>query len=423
MEKSSLTPCRVSLALAAVCLAGGCNSAERSSGSEFVVRDSMVSGEGMGGAEATAVRIAESSAPRVAEGAFWRLSQEPELEIGLQDGPNEYLFGSVADVVRLADGRVVALDRMSKDVRFFSATGEFLSRSGGEGEGPGEYVSPAGLTIADGDSIYVLDQLRPRVTVLDSGGTLARTYAFRFGAEAPAGGPHEVLENGSVLMYGYGRGFTPDNAQGYMRDTIQYHLWSSSSDYIGPLALLVGATRWSRAELGEFLSYTPFASGFWKAAGLGSRALLGSGIEPEIQVWGPDATLETIIRWSPPGRAVTEELRSQYDAYHMEDGSESGRVGRRRWLDEVPYPETLPTYADLLSDDEGNVWVRDYYPPWESGTRWTVLSPEFRWLGSLTVPDGFVIRQVAHGRVTGVHKDALGVDRIRVYTLIQDPTD
>lgn len=422
LEKSPLTPCRASLVLTAVCLVAGCNSADQSSDSEFVVRENMVFVEGMGGGEVRPVRIVESASPLFAEGAFWRLSREPELEIGLQDGPSEYLFGVVGDVVRLADGRVVALDRMSKDVRFFSATGEFLSRSGGEGEGPGEYAFPAGLTVAGGDSLYVLDQGRPRVTVLDSGGTLARTYAFRFGSEAPAGGPHEILEDGNVLMYGRGQGTPVDNA-GLMRDTIQYHLWSSSGDYVGPLALLPGATRWSRPDLGEFLSYAPFAPGFWKAAGLASRALLGSGIEPEIQVWGSDARLETIIRWSPSGRAVTDELRSQYDAYHMDDGPESRRAGRRRWLDEVPYPDNLPTYADLLSDGEGNVWVRDYYPPWASGTSWTVLSPEFRWLGSLMVPDGFVIMQVAHGKVTGVHKDALGVDRIRVYTLIQDPSE
>ncbi|MDE2984600.1 MAG: hypothetical protein OXU69_07830, partial [Gemmatimonadota bacterium] len=65
----------------------------------------------------------------------------PEYQIGEVEGSEPYLFTRIAGARRLLDGRVVVLDRESCELRFFDGEGGFLERTGGRGEGPGEFTS------------------------------------------------------------------------------------------------------------------------------------------------------------------------------------------------------------------------------------------------------------------------------------------
>lgn len=159
----------LSLVALAAALSGGCGSDGALSG--FAVRDSA------------GVMIAENTAPVWEEGSAWRLSAEPALEIGVFEGAPEYQLFRVAGALRLADGRIAVANSGTHELRFYSADGTYLSATGREGEGPGEFKGLAQPLLLAPDSLLVWDWSIARASIFDDDGTFARSS-----------GPHESLE-------------------------------------------------------------------------------------------------------------------------------------------------------------------------------------------------------------------------------------
>ena len=49
--------------------------------------------------------------------------------------------------------------------------------------------------------------------------------------------------------------------------------------------------------------------------------------------------------------------------------------------------------------------------------RWIVFASSGEWLGTVQMPDGLALAQVANGRVYGVYRDELGVATVRVHLI------
>jgi hypothetical protein len=91
---------------------------------------------------------------------------------------------------------------------------------------------------------------------------------------------------------------------------------------------------------------------------------------------------------------------------------------------ETEFADTHPVHGPMLVDDLGHLWVAggrssllDSDRPDERQERWNVFDPDGRFLGGITTPDGFRVTQIGQAFVLGVHTDALGVERVRLYTL------
>ena len=98
----------------------------------------------------------------------------PDVLLGA-DG--ESVIGSAWDIQRLSDGRfTMAFQNISAWAEFtvFSADGSDFHRVGREGEGPGEYGHVVWVR-EYGEELYVFDNLRRRMTVLDSAFEAVRT--------------------------------------------------------------------------------------------------------------------------------------------------------------------------------------------------------------------------------------------------------
>ena len=73
-----------------------------------------------------------------------------------------------------------------------------------------------------------------------------------------------------------------------------------------------------------------------------------------------------------------------------------------------------------MADDEGRVWLREYYPSLETTTRsYKVFSPDGLWLGRVTVPEGLRVFDANRGRVLGVMKGEMDVLNVVVYELVE----
>lgn len=80
--------------------------------------------------------------------------------IGVEDGPDEYVLGDIADARLLPDGTVGVVDRQAAEVRFYDPAGSHLSSLGGPGEGPGEFSHPSLLLVPSPARLWVMDPPR-----------------------------------------------------------------------------------------------------------------------------------------------------------------------------------------------------------------------------------------------------------------------
>jgi len=85
---------------------------------------------------------------------------EEEWRVGAVSGAEWETFGSVAAVARDAMGRTFVADVQGSLVRAYGPHGEYLGVVGREGDGPGEFLGPMGITPADDGSVWVRDSRR-----------------------------------------------------------------------------------------------------------------------------------------------------------------------------------------------------------------------------------------------------------------------
>lgn len=129
----------LSVLLLLLALAGCDRGPARSSGPE--VRDSA------------GIRIVWNVGYRWPEGSGWRLSHEPLLDIGVLEDDPRYQFYQVVGAQQLSDGRIVVANSGTSELRFYDSAGRFLSASGRQGGGPGEFGGLRSLAVLSGDSL------------------------------------------------------------------------------------------------------------------------------------------------------------------------------------------------------------------------------------------------------------------------------
>jgi hypothetical protein len=95
---------------------------------------------------------------------------------------------------------------------------------------------------------------------------------------------------------------------------------------------------------------------------------------------------------------------------------------RRRELEELPYPETMPAFGAIHVDAEGNLWVQQFSYANDEPSRWTVFDAAGQCLGTVATPPGFVVHEIGRDHVLGAWQDDMEVEHIRLYTLRKPAT-
>ncbi len=112
-----------------------------------------------------------------------------------------------------------------------------------------------------------------------------------------------------------------------------------------------------------------------------------------------------------------EEMQRWVDDY-LEEMDEEQRARERAGLAGIPLPNTKPAHLEMLMDQAGRLWVRDFAPDWEEGT-WRVFDPDGRGTSSLTLSVGLRVVDAIEDRVLVVGAEALRVETVRVYGLLR----
>lgn len=101
-------------------------------------------------------------------------SLHKEFEIGLLEGDENYLFGSINDVEVDSSGNIFTLDSKMTRISKFDNQGKFILKLEKKGEGPGEFRFIESMALDTESNIYVLDS--PKVNIFNGEGDFIRSF-------------------------------------------------------------------------------------------------------------------------------------------------------------------------------------------------------------------------------------------------------
>ena len=97
---------------------------------------------------------------------------------GTKNGPEETLFGRIADVAVGPDGTVYVLDADAPRLVAFKPDGSVLWSVAQSGEGPGEFKRPTALVKGSGPRLYIANKSGRILDVWTTGGTFVKRHTF-----------------------------------------------------------------------------------------------------------------------------------------------------------------------------------------------------------------------------------------------------
>lgn len=345
----------------------------------------------------------------------WRVDTAATVTIGAQEGDASYLLDRVVGATRLADGTIVAADGGSNQLRFFDPSGSFVRAAGGAGGGPGEFEYLRALQRCGGaDSLYAFD-INWQMKVFTAAGGYVRQLHIR-----PPGqpSPYQLAcsRNGTFVVTGWGDMTDPTNGPrlGFYRSMTPLWIVDGAGREVASLGELLGSER-----IGTTGGSRPHPFGRGTVLAMGPEEIyLGDGTRFEVRRHDGAGRLTRIQRAPAEDLAITPAMLEAYRAGRLASASEARRPQLRRELDEMPLPEGLPAFTQLLLDADGNLWAKRFRAPRDStAARWGVFAPDGAFLGHVMMPPRFELHEVGTSYVLGVAPDDADVQRVRLHPL------
>jgi hypothetical protein len=361
----------------------------------------------------------------------------PELKIGKDDGPEEYLFGGPSEVLMLRDGSVVILDwagdRGNPIARRYDRSGKFLNQVGRPGKGPGEYSAPTGMSALPDGRFIIGDSQNGRLDVYSSTGKPVADWTI-------AG--YRTLIRGMDWLRTDPRGTTymrmmlptkmrdPEqwavlriDANGHVRDTLQI-------PFAKKLEMKqVYATRPDgRGSYGQMVPYYPMS--WWTVS---SAGFIVTGTSDEYAIdFNQGNRVVRVRRNVAPVKVSAAERKDQHD-YIVDylrfyvpsfDGS-------------VPdVPQTKPFFRGLRSFQDGRVWVTLSTPSvrcepreievsgrklpgnhWCESDLYDVFDPDGTYVGMVSPPKDVYLLYASGDVAWGVTRDADDIPSVVRYRI------
>lgn len=348
----------------------------------------------------------------------WTVDSVPALDIGSADGPEGHDLAYPWSSIRLSDGRIAVSNGQINELRIFTPSGMLLRTVGRPGEGPGEFSFIGALRRARGDSIVVTDAVQPRLTVLNENGDLGRTIAV------------EPIENQGPRLRGIlfdtlgVWALTKVEWSGGVSKGVRDSLIVALRPMNGGAAKVIG--RFAAAEKfnqvmphGGIIGWNqPFSRDAYAAIGP-DIVWIGQSDQYELRGYSSTGKLKRVVRVNRQPTSIGAAERGRFFQFQL-DGAEDDED--RRSYNEVhriiTHPETMPAFSAVIADLAGNVWVKDYRVPWESGPAlWRVFSPEGRGIAHVLLPAELIVHEIGDDYILGMARDDMEVEHIRQYRL------
>jgi len=393
-------------------------------------------GDGAGGLgsvwTATTDTIGDTIHVFTEHGQIWESNARlvSEISIGVLDGDPQYQFGNIRAIAVGADGRLYVLDGHGPVLRMYAADGTWVQNVGREGEGPGEYKQPdSGLEMRPDGKILLRDPGNGRISIYDSGGEYEGSWPLTGGLNTES--PMVVTRDGAALTLVIKNLGT--SVMEWQRGLARYHLDGTTDtldipDLSYEEAIISGESegssstnnvpytpeqQYTYSPLGYFITGISEDYSFQLLHEDGPVIEIGRDYEP-VPVLADDASIRR--------RQITKNFRDNFPGWSWNG---------------PPIPDVKPPYSDLLTSEEGRIWVRVHVPserymtaedqraeedrldrpvnPYREPVVFDVFEAMGEYLGRVETPIGFTVYPkpiIRDMTVWGVIRDELDVARL-----------
>ena len=351
---------------------------------------------------------------------------EVAVRIGMDEGPEEYLFGDITSVAADTDGRIYVADRVGSTIRVYGRDGGFLRQVGREGQGPGEYQWPADLTFGPDGRLYVRDNTRITVLAAAEAGGIPDSVAATWRIPGLSSSSSRRSRVDSAGNYYY-----PSGAGGPLR---YFYLIFPRGEHRGdtvhvPAFGTLSATLTAFYRIGadgrmlDGLSHAPF------------EPVATWDITPRGTVVGGDGSSQTILESGATADSVgaLRGVRVSRRPVPAGERADSARALQHRIdslavpLAEVQnasaavrtgsLPDSLPAYRSVHVAIEGDIWVERWPLEGDAGRRlFDVFASDGTYVGAIVLAAPLVRDPppfFTSSAVFGVVRDsATGVERV-----------
>ncbi|MDE2677274.1 MAG: hypothetical protein OXI76_05130 [Gemmatimonadota bacterium] len=354
--------------------------------------------------------------------AFPAIEFEPGVDtIGAVDGPDEYFFRWIVSAELAPDG-IVTADHQDYELKHFDRNGRFVSRIGGEGEGPGEFEALDWVQSLGDSLFFVWDGRNNRLT-------RARLTEAGLSHESSVPGPWSpaispigvfapvriAVDNARMIPVG-DRGSLSDPFQ-VIASVVNLDEDPSAERLLEIAAVVAEPHFVSRDGMFAPLLF-PTGHDFFFGDGV---LWVQDGMKSEFRRVRVEGMLELVVRL-PPERPVADQDINEFREANLRRAAGSEAMMRRA-LDEVPYPSVVPSLREMAVDEEaGIVWVTGFTTG-EEPAPWYLFDSLGCPIGRVTVPGGNPPLDIAGRRIVVRDRDELDVERILIHRLAELPSD
>ncbi len=362
----------------------------------------------------------------------------PELTIGVAEGPPEYTFATISNVAVTSDGSVLVLEAPSPgtpSLRQYDASGHFIRRIGGRGEGPGEYRGPGGIAVLPDGRILLADGPAHRINVYSPAGEPVDTWVLSVPVSTGGNGGLRVESSGSVVLRTslFDRNAPPAQrvrqvllrlrSDGTVLDTLSL---TDMPEVRSSAVTKVNETGSGTSTMTLSVPYSPRAVWAWSPLGYMVTGITGRyAVDLRLPANGgawragdPVRSLRRSIAPVPVGRDERAAQRKRIE-------EQLSRAPGRQTGSLADIPETKTPWKDVRIADDGRIWVTLSTPsekfdpqldpgsstappsigvgvsrggapagappgfqplPWREPQLYDVLDPDGTWLGQVAVP-------------------------------------
>ncbi|HYW09519.1 MAG TPA: 6-bladed beta-propeller [Longimicrobium sp.] len=377
--------------------------------------------------DSAGVRITENPDAALGTIALWSVGPAPAVDIGgAGDAASE--LHRVTSVARLANGRIIVANAGTHELRLFDADGKHARTIGRRGEGPGEFNELAWVGALSADSLVAWDAGLKRFSVFDTAGTVLRVATAD---HLPGLFPrvHGAFADGSMVVSSGIELDAPFASRGVWRDSAVFLRVGADGAILDTLGRFPGTEQFGAAPPGGRGTYLVETLPFGRrtvATVAGERLHVGTGDTYEFSGYDPSGTMRERTRKAFHPLPVTERDIGDYRRGLVTVGSSNS--ADQKALDEIlsraPYPKTMPSFAGLTADAEGNVWVQETRQPaeWKGSARWTVFNSSGGVAATVRTPPGLTVHQIGRDWILGTYRDEVHVEHVRLYRLNKSPS-
>lgn len=341
----------------------------------------------------------------------WTIHSDPVLQIGVPDGDERYLLHNVQDIATFSDGRVAVANGGSQEIRIYGPDGAYVRTIGRAGDGPGEFRSLASVDVTAADSIVAFDSGGRRVSVFDSSGVYARSWAFESPGRGIYPGKARVLEDGTVVI-AFLRGRMPGDAPGLFREHGSVVWYSSNGNELGAIAQLPGQEWYYSAEQGILIAL-PLGRGSHFSA---TRRYVYIGDGNDLVAYSAAGDSAYAMRPFEARPVSQDDIDRDSDRRLAALPSETHPKYQALFA-ELPYPDSLPRYSRVVGGESDNILIEQYRASPDQRSSWQVTGPGGEPVASLELPAGYSPYRVNSSTVTGVMRDSDGVEFVVTYEI------